>query len=222
MKTEQKLEIPYEGFVITQTMKEKMVYVESLMETAMTFEKDVRIPVNRNFNRFYSLQDTKDFVEALKQEEWLKESEVVRGIWRNKKIHELLAIKYCTWISKKFEIFIYKFFLEYYPEIRELGGDKYNDFRNNCLPKVYDGNNDKFVVINMNKYINKLLEKENWRNKESKEHQEARVHIYKNIIADIEMGEKPKVKEKIGERINKKIENHLARRKIMKDRNIEA
>ena len=87
--------------------------------------------------------------------------------------------------------------MEYYPVIRELGGDRYNDFRNIYLPKIYSGSGAKWIVINMNIEINRILEKENGWNQQNRFEYDSREYIYSHIIADIERGLKPKSRQKI-------------------------
>jgi hypothetical protein len=132
-------------------------------------------------------------------------------------VHHLLAFKFATWVSKEFELKVYKFFLEHYPEIRELGGDKYNEFRNNFLPKVYDGNNSKWIIINMNMYINSILEKENGWNKQTKLEYKARDYIYSHIMLDIKRGLKPKNKQLTSNFIKERVDYHFESLQILEE-----
>jgi hypothetical protein len=91
----------------------------------------------------------------------------------------------------------------------------YNEFRMDYLPKIYDWNEGKILVIKINIRLNKILEKENGWNKETKDNYNARVYIFQNICADISMGQKPTAREKIMERLNKKVDQHLMRRKLI-------
>ena len=67
----------------------------------------------------------------------------------------------------------------------------------------------------MNIYINSCLEKENGRNRETKENYVARVYIYENIYADIEMGEKPTRRETVTIRLKKKVKHYAKKAKII-------
>ena len=80
---------------------------------------------------------TKAFMEALAESESIKVSNLEQGRGKTRRIHPVLAIRYCAWLSPKFEVFIYHFFLENYPNLREVGGDYYNELRINTLPKLY-------------------------------------------------------------------------------------
>lgn len=215
MKTDPKLTITYEGYIFEQNTKSKMLYVDRLLGTAVKFEDNPRLATNKEFSKFWKLKDTQSFVSFLKEYEGLTDEHVLQGRWATKRIHELLAIKYCTWISKKFELFVYKFFLEKYPRMRELWWDRYNEFRNTYLPRIQHKGNLKETVIKMNIYINSCLEKENGRNKETKENYVARVYIYENIYADIEMWEKPTTRETVIERLQKKVDFYAQKAKII-------
>ncbi|MFK5970121.1 MAG: hypothetical protein QM487_08410 [Candidatus Marithrix sp.] len=110
-----------------------------------------------------------------------------------------------TVISKKFELIIYKFFVEYYPVIQELGGDKYNIFRLKYLPKIYDGENIRWIIINMNLDINRVLKKENSWNKQNKFEYNSKEYIYSHIIVDIERNLKPKTRQKVSNWLKERI-----------------
>lgn len=196
-------------------MKTKMVFVDRLLRTACQFENNPRLATNKEFRFFLKLKDTQEFIKILVEQEGLKAKNIVTWKWKTTRIHELLAVKYCTWISKKFEVFVYRFFLENYPLVRELWWDMYNDFRMDYLPKIYKWNDWKSIVISSNIRLNKILDKENWRNRESKENYDARVYFYKNLCADIEMGEAPSTRQNINDFINKKIEFYIKKYKIL-------
>jgi len=91
--------------------------------------------LDKRFNIFMSRKDTKEFISVLKHSESLKDNKIIFGRGKIKRIHHLLAFKFATWVSKEFEIKVYKFFMEHYPEIRELGGDKYNHFKKSFFQK---------------------------------------------------------------------------------------
>ena len=165
--------------------------------------------LDKRFNIFMTRKDTQEFIEALKTSEKLEDSEVVFGRGQTKRIHHLLAFKFATWVSKEFEIKVYKFFMEHYPTIRELGGDRYNEFRMNFLPKIYNGDNANWVIINMNIYINSVLEKENGWNKQTKLEYKARDYIYSHIMLDIKRGMRPKTRQLISNFINERIDYHF-------------
>jgi hypothetical protein len=101
-------------------MKTKKIYIDRLLATACRFEDNPRLATNKEFRFFLKLKDTQEFIDILKTQEGLTDKEIMEGRGKTTRIHELLAVKYCTWISKRFEVFVYKFFLEHYPDIREL------------------------------------------------------------------------------------------------------
>ncbi|HIO70789.1 MAG TPA: KilA-N domain-containing protein [Campylobacterales bacterium] len=211
MKTPQKLEIKFEGLVFAQDMHSKMLYTKELEAGMLKIVGNV----DKSFNIFMTRKDTKDFIEVLKREDNLQDSDIVYGRGKTKRINPFLAFKYATWVSKEFELLVYKFFMEYYPEIRELGGDRYNDFRNIYLPKIYNGDNAKWIVINMNKNINSILDKEKGWNKQNKFEYKSREYIYMHIIADIERGLKPKSRQKVTDWLNERIAYHFETLKII-------
>ncbi|MCK4494655.1 MAG: KilA-N domain-containing protein [Methylococcales bacterium] len=211
MKTNQKLEITFDGLIFSQDMHLKMIYVNELEVEILKFTG----LLDKRFNIFMSRKDTKEFIAVLKYSENLKDHQIIFGRGKTKRIHHLLAFKFATWVSKEFEIKVYKFFIEHYPEIRELGGDQYNNFKENFLPKIYEGNSANWVVINMNVYINSVLKKDNGWNKQSKLEYKARNYIYSHIMLDIERGIKPKSRQLISDFINKRIDYHFESLKIL-------
>jgi hypothetical protein len=171
--------------------------------------------VDKSFNIFMTRKDTKEFIEVLKKEDNLNDELIIFGRGKTKRINHFLAFKYATWVSKEFELMVYKFFMEYYPVIRELGGDKYNDFRLKYLPKIYDGDNAKWIVINMNLGINRVLEKENGWNSQTKFEYKSREYIYSHIIVDVERGLKPKSRQKVSEWLKERVEYHFETLKFL-------
>ena len=205
MKTNQKLEISYQGMIFAQDMHKKMIYVNEL---EIEILKQTGL-LDKRFNIFMTRKDTKEFIKVLKVSENLQDEEIIYGRGKTKRIHHLLAFKFATWVSKEFEIKVYKFFLEQYPKIRELGGDKYNKFRDKFLPKIYNGDNAKWIIINMNIYINMILNKEKGWNKQSKLEYKARDYIYSHIMLDIKRGMKPKKRQLISNFLKERIDYHF-------------
>jgi hypothetical protein len=205
MKTTQKLEIKFENLLFAQDMHTKMLYIQELEASMLK----VVGRVDKAFNIFMTRKDTKEFIEVLKKEDNLSDELVISGRGKTKRINHFLAFKYATWVSKEFELKVYKFFMEYYPVIRELGGDRYNDFRLEYLPKIYDGENAKWIVINMNMDINRVLEKEKGWNKQTKFEYNSREYIYSHIITDIRRGLKPKSRQKVSDWLKERIDYHF-------------
>ena len=205
MKTNQKLEINFEGLIFAQDMHLKMIYVNELEVEILKFTG----LLDKRFNIFITRKDTKEFIKILKLADNLEDNDIIYGRGKTKRIHHLLAFKFATWVSKEFEIKVYKFFIEQYPQIRELGGDKYNKFKDQFLPKIYDDENSKWVIINMNIYINATLEKEKGWNKQSKLEYKARDYIYSHIMLDIKRRIRPKNKQLISNFINERIDYHF-------------
>jgi hypothetical protein len=208
-----KFKTSYNGILFSQDMHKKMIYVNELEVEILKYTG----LLDKRFNIFMTRKDTKEFIEVLKTGDKLTDEQVIYGRGKTKRIHHLLAFKFATWVSKEFEIKVYKFFLEHYPEIRELGGDKYNEFRDKFLPQVYDGDNSKWVIINMNMYINAILEKENGWNKQTKLEYKARDYIYSHIMLDIKRGLKPKNKQLISNFINERIDYHFESLKMLEE-----
>jgi len=213
LKTNQKLEIKFDGLLFAQDMHLKLIYVNELEFEILKFTG----LLDKRFNIFMSRKDTKEFIKVLKVSENLEDNQIIYGRGQTKRIHHLLAFKFATWVSKEFEIKVYKFFIEHYPEMRELGGDKYNDFKINYVPKIYDGENSKWVIINMNIYINATLEKENGWNKQTKLEYKARDYIYSHIMLDIKRGLKPKSKQLISSFLNERIDYHFESLLLLED-----
>jgi len=205
LKTNQKLEIIFDGLTFAQDMHLKMIYVNELEVEILKFTG----LLDKRFNIFMTRKDTNEFIKVLKVGDNLIDNQIIYGRGKTKRIHHLLAFKFATWVSKEFEIKVYKFFIEHYPEIRELGGDKYNEFKINFLPKCYNGDNSKWVIINMNMYINAILEKENGWNKQTKMEYKARDYIYSHIILDIKRDLKPKNRQLISNFLNERIDYHF-------------
>ncbi|GEM_PF-6229672 len=213
MKTDQKLEIKFDDILFAQDMHSKMIYVNELEVEILRFTG----LLDKRFNIFMTRKDTIDFIEALKIADNLNESQIINGRGKTKRIHHLLAFKFATWVSKEFEIKVYKFFMEHYPDIRELGGDRYNEFRQHFLPKIYEGDNHKWIIINMNIYINSTLEKEKGWNKQTKLEYKARDYIYSHIMLDIKRGLKPVARQLISNFINERIDYHFESLKMLKE-----
>ncbi|MDM8568800.1 KilA-N domain-containing protein [Thiotrichales bacterium HSG1] len=213
MKTIQKLEIEFKGLILSQDIHTKMLYVKELEASMLKIIGDI----NKSFNIFMTRKDTKDFIDVLKKEDNISENEIISGRGKTKKIHHFLAFKYATWVSKEFELIFYKFFVEYYPVIRELGGDKYNDFRLKYLPKIYDGENTRWIIINMNLDINRILQKENGWNKQNKLEYNLREYIYSHIIVDIERNLKPKTRQSISNWLKERIIYHFRTLEIISE-----
>ena len=213
MKTNQKLEIPFDGLIFAQDMHLKMIYVNELEVEILKFTG----LLDKRFNIFMSRKDTKAFIKVLQTAENLEDKQIIFGRGKTKRIHHLLAFKFATWVSKEFEIKVYQFFMEHYPEIRELGGDRYNDFREKFLPEIYKGDSSNWVVINMNIYINSVLEKEKGWNKQSKLEYKARDYIYSHIMLDIRRGMKPKSRQLISSFINQRIDYHFESLQILQE-----
>lgn len=211
MKTKQKLNITFNGLVFAQDMHTKMLYTKELEASMLIIIGDI----NKSFNIFFSRKDTKDFINVLKNEDNLSDNEIIQGRGKNKRINQFLAFKYATWVSKKFELIIYKFFMEHYPVMRELGGDKYNDFRLNYLAKIYNGDNIRWIIINMNLDINRLLNKELGWNCQNKFEYDSRQYIYSHIITDIERGLKIKNRQTVSNWLKERIEYHFETLKIL-------
>jgi hypothetical protein len=213
MKTNQKLEIPFDGLIFAQDMHLNMIYVNELEVEILKFTG----LLDKRFNIFMSRKDTKAFISILQISENLTDKQITFGRGKTKRIHHLLAFKFATWVSKEFEIKVYKFFMEHYPEIRELGGDRYNDFRETFLPEIYDGDSRNWVVINMNIYINAVLEKDKGWNKQSKLEYKARDYIYSHIMLDIRRGMKPQSRQLISNFINQRIDYHFESLQILQE-----
>ena len=114
MKTAQKLDIEFKGLVLSQDMHTKMLYVKELEASMLRITGDI----NKSFNIFMTRKDTKNFINVLQEEDSLSNKEVVFSRGKTKQINPFLAFKYATWVSKKFELIVYKFFMEHYPIIR--------------------------------------------------------------------------------------------------------
>ena len=213
MKTNQKLEISYQGMIFAQDMHKKMIYVNEL---EIEILKQTGL-LDKRFNIFMTRKDTKEFIKVLKVSENLQDKEIIYGRGKTKRIHHLLAFKFATWVSKEFEIKVYKFFLEEYPKIRELGGDKYNEFRNKYLSLIYKGDNAKWVIINMNMYLNSMLNKDNGWNKQNKLEYNVRDYIYSHIILDIKRGMKPKSKQLISNFLKERINYYFDEFKMLNE-----
>ncbi|MFK5969367.1 MAG: KilA-N domain-containing protein [Candidatus Marithrix sp.] len=213
MKTVQKLEIEFKGLILSQDMHTKMLYVKELEASMLKVVGDI----NKSFNIFMTRKDTKDFINVLKKEDNISENEIISGRGKTKRVHHFLAFKYATWVSKEFELIVYKFFVEYYPVIRELGGDKYNDFRLKYLPKIYDGESTRWIIINMNLDINRILQKENGWNKQNKFEYNSREYIYSHIIVDIERNLKPKTRQNISNWLKERILYHFRTLEIINE-----
>ncbi len=213
MKTVQKLEIEFKGLILSQDMHTKMLYVKELEASMLKVIGDI----NKSFNIFMTRKDTKDFINVLKKEDNISENEVISGRGKTKRVHHFLAFKYATWVSKEFELIVYKFFVKYYPVIRELGGDKYNDFRFKYLPKIYDGENTRWIIINMNLDINRILKKNNGWNKQNKFEYNSREYIYSHIIVDIKRNLKPKTRQNISNWLKERIIYHFRTLEIINE-----
>jgi hypothetical protein len=215
MKTPQKLEIKFQNLLFSQDMHSKMLYVKELEASMLKIVGNV----DKSFNIFMTRKDTKEFIKVLQKEDNLDINQIIYGRGKTKRINHFLAFKYATWVSKEFELIVYKFFMEYYPVIRELGGDRYNDFRNIYLPKIYSGDGAKWIVINMNIEINRILEKEKGWNKQNKFEYNSREYIYSHIIADIERGLKPKSRQKVSDWLKERSLYHFETLKILHSQN---
>ena len=113
----------------------------------------------KTFVIFKKRKSIKLFMEALAESEGKEINDLEQGRGKTKRIHPVLAIRYCAWLSPKFEVFIYHFFLENYPSLREVGGDYYNELRLVWLPKLFAEENLVGIVIEMNVYFKQRLKR---------------------------------------------------------------
>ncbi len=202
----------HEDLTIPVHMEGGYAVVDRLYDLA--FEKFALKPSElkeKTYIIFKKRVSTKAFMEALADSEELKVSDLERGRGKTRRIHPVLAIRYCAWLSPKFEVFIYRFFLENYPALREAGGDYYNELRMNALPKLFPEKNLMGIVIQMNVYFKQKLKRETDWNTGKKVDYCIRNHVFNNIIADIKLGEKPLSREKPVIFLRRKIDYHFKR-----------
>ena len=202
----------HEGSIIPIHMSGGYAVVDKLYDLA--FEKFSVKPSElkeKTYVIFKKRVSTKAFMEALADGDGIKVSDLEQGRGKTKRIHPVLAIRYCAWLSPKFEIFIYRFFLENYPALREAGGDYYNELRMNSLPKLYPEKNLTGTIIQMNVYFKQKLKRVTDWNTGTKLDYCIRNHVFNNIITDIKLGEKNLAREKPVNFLKRKIDFHFTR-----------
>lgn len=202
----------HEGSIIPIHMSGGYAVVDMLYDLA--FEKFSVKPSElkeKTYVIFRKRVSTKAFMEALAEGDSIKVSDLEQGRGKTRRIHPVLAIRYCAWLSPKFEVFIYRFFLENYPALREAGGDYYNELRMNTLPELYPEKSLTGTIIQMNVYFKQKLKRVTDWNTGTKLDYCIRNHVFSNIITDIKLGEKNLVREKPVNFLKRKIDFHFTR-----------
>jgi len=202
----------HEGTTIPIHMSGGYAVVDKLYDLA--FEKFALKPSElkeKTYVVFRKRVSTKAFMEALAEGDGVKISDLEQGRGKTRRIHPVLAIRYCAWLSPKFEVFIYRFFLENYPDLREAGGDYYNELRMNTLPMLYPEKNLTGTIIQMNVYFKQKLKRVTDWNTGTKLDYCIRNHVFNNIITDIKLGEQALAREKPVNFLTRKIDFHFNR-----------
>ena len=102
----------HEGSIIPIHMSGGYAVVDMLYDLA--FEKFSVKPSElkeKTYVIFRKRVSTRAFMEALAEGDGVKVSDLEQGRGKTRRIHPVLAIRYCAWLSPKFEVFIYRFFL---------------------------------------------------------------------------------------------------------------
>ncbi len=202
----------HKGSTIPVHMNGGYAVVDTLYDLA--FEKFFLKPSalkEKTYIIFKKRVSTKAFMEALAEGDGIKVNDLEQGRGKTRRIHPVLAIRYCAWLSPKFEVFIYRFFLENYPSLREAGGDYYNELRMTSLPELYPDKNLAGTIIQMNVYFKQKLKRVTDWNTGTKLDYCLRNHVFNNIITDIKLGEKPLSREKPVTFLKRKIDFHFTR-----------
>jgi hypothetical protein len=202
----------HEDTIIPVHMNGNYAVVDYLYDLA--FEKFSLKPSelkDKTYIIFKKRRSIKLFMEALAEGEDIKISDLEQGRGKTKRIHPVLAIRYCAWLSPKFEVFIYKFFLENYPYLREAGGDYYNELRLVWLPQLFPKKNLGGIIIQMNVYFKQKLKRQTDWNTGTKFDYCIRNHVFNNIITDIKLGENPLSRERSVIFLKRKIDYHFTR-----------
>ena len=206
----------HEGLTIPIHMNGGYAVVDNLYDLA--FEKFSVKPSelkDKTYTIFKKLLQIKNFMQALAESENITVRNLEQGIGKHKRIHPVLAIRYCAWLSPKFEVFIYKFFLENYPSLRESGGDYYNKLRLLYLPKLYPEKKLAGTIIQMNVYFKQKLQRSTDWNTGTKLDYSLRNYVFNNIITDIKLDEKPLSRESPVNFLKRKIDFHFIRYQAM-------
>ncbi len=109
----------HDGTTIPIHMSGDYALVDKLYDLA--FEKFNLKPSelkDKTYVIFKKRRSIKLFMEVLAESEGLEIDALEQARGKTKRIHPVLAIRYCSWLSAKFEVFIYHFFLENYPSLR--------------------------------------------------------------------------------------------------------
>jgi hypothetical protein len=202
----------HDGTTIPVHMSGGYALVDNLYDLA--FEKFSIKPSelkDKTYGIFKKRRSIKLFMQVLAESESLEIDALEQGRGKTKRIHPVLAIRYCSWLSPKFEVFIYHFFLENYPSLRESGGDYYNELRMVWLPKLFIEANLVGIVIQMNVYFKQKLKRTTDWNTATKNDYCIRNHVFNNIITDIKLGEKPLSREVPINFLKRKIDYHMNR-----------
>jgi hypothetical protein len=211
MKTNQVLTPNHSGLVLKQDMHSKMIFAKPL-ETGMMQNGG---SIARAISTFLTRKDTKLFITELMSIDEIEREEVITGRGDTRRVHPLLAVKYAAWISKAFEVKVYKFVLEHYPDIRKLDDDNYSLFANEAIPLISESKNRRWLVINTNRHINKKTGKGNgWNEPTAKQH-DAKEFALRYVAAKIIKGGRPPRRIKKQLWLNNLIDEAIELRKIM-------
>ncbi|MDM8560739.1 KilA-N domain-containing protein [Candidatus Parabeggiatoa sp. HSG14] len=216
MKSKTMINPIHEGTTIPVHMSGDYVVVDKLYDLA--FEKFALKPSElkeKTYVIFKKRKSIKRFMQALAESESLEVNNLEQGRGKTKRIHPVLAIRYCSWLSAKFEVFIYHFFLENYPSLREIGGDYYNELRLVWLPQLFSEENLVGIIIEMNVYFKQKLKRTTDWNTGTKIDYCIRNHVFNNIITDIKLGEKHLSRELPINFLKRKIDYHINRHLAM-------
>ncbi|MDM8568360.1 hypothetical protein QUF50_02360 [Thiotrichales bacterium HSG1] len=202
----------HDGTMVPIHMNGGYVVVDKLYDLA--FEKFSVKPSelkDKTYIIFRKRRSIKLFMQALAESENLEVDELEQSRGKTRRIHPVLAIRYCSWLSPKFEVFIYHFFLENYPSLRESGGDYYNELRMVWLPKLFAEENLVGIVIQMNVYFKQKLKRTTDWNTGTKIDYCIRNHVFNNVITDIKLGENSLSRELPINFLKRKIDYHMNR-----------
>lgn len=134
MKTNQIMTRPMGSFKVEQRTKDGMFNATNLLDQwNKMVEENVGNPIfkKKAIADFFRLSQTKEFVEALVEEENLPNEKTAYSIVRGKKggtwMHPILFVKFAMWLNPRFEVKVIKFVHDQMIAFRKESGDAYRE-----------------------------------------------------------------------------------------------
>lgn len=139
MKTNQVMKRPMGVFSVEQRTKDAMFNA-----TALLRQWNERSGQQKQISHFFENENTKEFIDALMEEENLKERNSAylksRGKTGGTWMHPILFVKFAMWLNPRFEVQVIKFVYDQMIAFRQEAGDAYKTLSRavgSIVPKAF-------------------------------------------------------------------------------------